>query len=266
MGAPVANDGQENIPSIQDVFDLFRSIINDGFNDGAGEISTNIAPWMKPMMNSAIRDLYADLRLSGSMAVVKDNYIVTGLPVAALNGPTVQTALLFQGYFDGIQIHQPYQLPSDLMWVVKVWQRITNSGASFTPLPLAPAGLSGCYQSDAFSAYEMRGPNEMWFNGALMPIDLRIRYVATFPDFIHDNIDFEHTWIPIQDSTNALAMKMVAYYAQRLSPDQFPIAESQAQKFTKKLKDDTIRNSQNKEFSAVPFLGGNSTGSLWGLW
>jgi len=257
MPAIVGNDGLEGIPSLQDICDLFRSIVNDTFNDGAGEINTDSAPWMKPFLNSAVRDLYNDLRLIGDMRVVKDNFIVSGLPAIASADPSVQTALKFQGYFDGVTVNAQYQLPSDLMWVVKLWQRVHGSGAPFLPLPVAPAGLAGCYQGESFSAYEVRGQNEVWFNGALMPIDLRIRYVATFPNIIRDEIDFANTFIPIQDCTNAVAFKMAAYYAQRISPDQFSLAESQATKFTKKLKDDSIRNGQNKQFALIPFLGGD---------
>jgi hypothetical protein len=118
---------------------------------------------------------------------------------------------------------------------------------------IAPAGLHGGYQGHGMGHYEVRGNNELWMNGAMLATDLRLRYVAVFPDIIGDAIDFTTTYVPIQDCTNAVAFKMVAYYAQRLSPDQFQLAESQAVKFTKKLITESVLNSQTKEFERKPF-------------
>jgi hypothetical protein len=148
-------------------------------------------------------------------------------------------------------------MPPDLIWLSKVWQRPSGSGAPFYPMSIAPDGLCGTYQGSGLGQYEVRGNNELWMNGALLPTDLRLRYVAVFPDIIGDSIDFNTTYVPIQDCTNAVAFKMVAYYAQRLSPDQFSLAEAQAQKFTKKLITESVLNSQTKQFSRIPFGGGD---------
>jgi hypothetical protein len=208
---------------------------------------------MKPFLNSAIRDLYSDLRIVGDMKVVKDNYLLNGIPAIPAGNPEVQVAITYQGYFDGTSWNSSFLLPPDLMWLNKVWQRPSNSGASFYPMQIAPAGLCGVYQGSDMGQYEVRGNNELWMNGALLNTDLRLRYTAVFPDIVSDNVDFNTTYIPIQDCTNAVAFKMVAYYAQRLSPDQFSLAETQAQKFTKKLITESILNSQTKEFERIPF-------------
>src|ERR1044071_3583473 len=141
MPAIVGNDGLENIPSLESICDLYRSVINDTFNSGAGEINTDAAPWMKPFLNSAIRDLYSDLRIIGDMKVVKDNFIIANIPPIPAADPAIQVALKYQGYFNGITIDPQYQLPSDLMWVMKVWQRPSNTGAIFYPMSEAPAGI-----------------------------------------------------------------------------------------------------------------------------
>lgn len=255
MSTIIGNDGLEGLPSLQDICDLYRAIVNDTFNGGAGQINTNTSPWIKPFLNSAIRDLYSDLRLIGDMRVVKDGYILRGLPALDKADPAVQTMLSYSGYFNGTGMDSDFVLPADLMWVLKLWQRSSGTDGPFHPLYEASSGLGGCFQGDCFSAYEVRGQNELWFDGALLPVDLRIRYIATFPNIVTDDIDFSSTYVPIQDCTNAVAFKMVAYYAQRLSPEEFPLAEQQANKFTKKLRDESIRNSQNKEYQRLPFLG-----------
>jgi len=264
MSTVVANDGLEGIPSLQAVCDLFRSLVNDTFNGGAGQINTDAAPWMKPFLNSAIDDVATELDLVGDMQVVKDNYLLLGIPGIAIADPTVQTALTYQGYFNGVTFNPQFLLPSDLLYVIKIWQRISGSGAPFMPLYEAPSGLPGGYQGDCFAGYEVRGQNEVWFNGSLQAVDLRIRYAAVFPNIVGDNIDFRTTYVPIQGGTNALAQKMVANYSQRLSPEEFPIADSRATKFTKQLKDRSIRKSQNKEFQRIPFIGNQDNSSFFG--
>ena len=101
--------------------------------------------------------------------------------------------------------------------------------------------------------YEMRGNNEMWMSGATLATDIRMRYMAVFPDIVGDSIDFSNTFVPIQDCTNAIAHKMVANYAQRLSPDQFSLADSRATGFTKKLIAESVLNSQAKQFERINF-------------
>ena len=257
MSTVVGNDGLEGTPSLQGICDLFRSVINDTFSDGAGQIATDDAPFMKPFLNSAIRDLYSDLRIVGDMKVVKDNFIINNIPAIPAANPETQVALTYYGYFNGTEWNPNLLLPPDLMWVNKLWQRPSDTEATFFPMTIAPDGLSGVYQGQGMGRYEVRGNNEIWMNGALLDTDIRLRYTAIFPDIIGGEIDFDTTYVPIQDCTNAVAFKMVAYYAQRLSPDQFDLAEKQAQKFTKKLISESVLNSQTKQFSRIPFAGGD---------
>jgi hypothetical protein len=46
---------------------------------------------------------------------------------------------------------------------------------------------------------------------------------------------------------------MVANYAQRLSPDQYQLADSRQASFTKKLIAESVLNSQVKQFERINF-------------
>lgn len=253
MSAVVGADGLEGAPSLQSICDLFRSLINDNFDSGAGQINTDTAPWIKPFLNSAIRDLYSDLRIVGDMRVVVDNRIVHGIPALTAADPAIQVALTYQGYFNGYQWNANLQLPADLLWHMKVWQRPSNTGSRFYPMHIAEAGLESFYQSQAMGEYEVRGNNDLWMTGAMLETDIRLRYMAVFPDLIGDTIDFSNTFVPISDCTNAIAHKMAANYAQRLSPDQFQLADGRAKEFTKKMIAESVLNSQTKQFERRPF-------------
>lgn len=253
MSTVVGFDGLEGVPSLQSICNLYRSIINDTFDNGDGQINTDAAPWMLPYLNSCIEDLYQDLGIVGDMRLVKDNYIVNGIPALAVANPETQVALTYQGYFDGSTWNSNYLLPPDLRWLLKMWQRPSNTSAVFMPMKIAAAGLSGIYQGHGLGEYEIRGNNELWFNGALLETDVRLRYEAGWQEITGTNVDFNTTFIPIQGSGTAIAFKMVAYYAQRLSPDQFQTAEAQAMKFTKKLTTKSVLNSQTKQFEREQF-------------
>jgi hypothetical protein len=255
MSTVVGFDGLEGAPSLQSICDLYRSIVNDSFSGGAGQINTDAAPWMIPFLNSGIEDLYEDLGLVDDMRLIRDNFLINGIPPLAVGNPEVQVALTYAGYFNGSTWNNLFMLPPDLKYLKKVWQRQSNTGAVFCPMMEAPDGLYGGYQGSGMGQYEVRGNNELWFNGALLATDLRLRYEAVWQEITGSNVDFNTTYVPIQGSRNAIAFKMVAYYAQRLSPDQFQIAEAQAIKFTKKLAAKSVLNSQTKQFQRVPFEG-----------
>lgn len=248
MATVVGFDGLEGAPSLQSICDLYRSIINDTFDQGDGQINTDAAPWMLPYLNSTIEDLYQDLGLVQDMRLIKDNYIVNGIPALPAANPETQVALMYQGYFNGSTWDSTKYLPPDLIYLKKVWQRPSGTGATFFPMKIAVDGLCGGYQGYGLGQYEVRGNNELWFNGAMLETDIRLRYEAIWQEITGDNVDFTTTFVPIQGSRNAIAFKMVAYYAQRLSPDQFQIAEAQAVKFTKKITAKSVLNSQTKQY------------------
>lgn len=253
MANVVGNDGLEGAPSLESICTLYRSIINDNFDGGSGQINTDAAPWMLPFLNSGIEDIYEDLGLVGDMRLIRDNYLINGIPPISVANPETQVAITYAGYYDGSTWNGSYTLPPDLKYLMKVWQRPSNVGATFFPMTPAPAGLSGVYQGYGLGQYEMRGNNELWMNGALLATDMRLRYEAVWQEITGDSSDFSTTFVPIQGSRNAIAFKMIAYYAERLSPDQFQIAEAQATKFTKKLTAKSVLNSQTKQFARQPF-------------
>lgn len=257
MANVVGFDGLEGAPSLQSICDLYRSIINDSFDGGAGQINTDTAPWMLPFLNSGIEDLYEDLGLVGDMRLIRDNFLINSIPALAVANPETQVALTYAGYFNGSIWNSNFTLPPDLKYLKRVWQRPSNTGATFHPMHIAPAGLPGVYQGAGMGEYEMRGNNELWMNGAMLATDLRLRYEATWQEITGDSVDFSTTYVPIQGSRNAIAFKMIAYYAQRLSPDQFQLAEAQAIKFTKKLTAKSVLNSQAKQFSNQPYGSGD---------
>src|ERR1035437_2360544 len=95
MSSPTINFSNANSgnTSLSTIMDLVRALVNDSQagvtgTPGEGQIFTNnpaISPFTQPFLNSSIRELYRELRNVGDPVLIKDNIIITGLPM--LNSP-----------------------------------------------------------------------------------------------------------------------------------------------------------------------------------
>jgi hypothetical protein len=269
-----AAGGTNLYPSLEDVASLFRSLIND---DGTGQsgptggqIATDQAPFMLPFMNSAMRDLYSDLRIIGDQTLMIDNYVLTGLPVingpegAGTASPETQVYLGYNGYFDGTVMWPNFTLPINTMMVTRIWERLTGSQGPFVPMVEAQFGLPGQYQQERNGIWEYRG-DAVWMPGATVPVDLRIRGTLNFVNWISvaNSLNFAITYFPVQDSTNAIVDKMLVLYSRRFAPDQTPSAMQSAAASLMKLKQEIIRRRQTVEYTRQDFAEGAGNGLAW---
>lgn len=250
--------GNTRYPSLQSIADLFRSSINDDFTGatntpGEGLIATNTAPFMLTFMNSAIRDMYSDLRNVGDPALILDNYILTGLPALTAPDATVQVSLSYAGFFNGYQWLPQWTLPIGCKSVERLWERLSGSNANFSPMVAVPSGLPGVLQQSRMAMWEMR-QNAIWMPGAMLSVDLRLRCRITFPDFLNPaTINFTTSYVPILDCQNAIVAKMLVLYARRFAPDLYPTATQEEAKFIGKLQLEVVRQMQTAEYSRKSF-------------
>jgi hypothetical protein len=243
-------------PSLQSIMNYFRSLIND---DGSGTdgptgglIATNNSPFSLVFLNSAISDLYADMRNIGDPALIVDNYLLLGLP--ATNGPNsaVQVALTSFNYFDGFTTYPQWTLPAGIMGIMAAWERPAGSANNFQPMTEAPAGLPPVQQGDYNMIYEWRG-NAMWMPGGLISLDMRLRCKVTLPDFQGTTLDFNTTYVPLFNCTNAIVDKMLVDYATRFAPDQYPTAKDRAAGSLNRFQMEIVRSNQRKENARQDF-------------
>jgi hypothetical protein len=104
--------GVNQFPSLEDVTNLVRSLVND---DGAGATDTvgegqifvdnpSISPAMQRLLNASLKELYRELRIAGDPTLIADNYVLTNLPVIfgpegqGVASPETQQSLGFQGF------------------------------------------------------------------------------------------------------------------------------------------------------------------------
>ena len=275
MSSPTINIPQASgSTSLATIMDLVRSLVNDTQpgatgTPGEGQIFTNnpaISPFTQPFLNSSIRELYRELRNVGDPVLIKDNIIITGLPVvnSPTEGlgnpdPTVQTYLSTSGYFDGVQLWPNFQLPGDLLYPVQLWERATGTVDNFQPMQQVQGGLPGQQQSTVLGKWEFRNGN-LNFEGATTSRDVRIRYYCSLPQFFSQTLDFSSTYVPVPDCTDAVAYMTAVKYARMLGSPGLAdlLAESKNQMF--QLKNATTRRAQGIDYHRQPF--GNSSGDI----
>ena len=276
MSSPTINTSQTyGNTSLLTIMNLARSLVNDtqaGATDtpGEGQIFTDdplISPFTLPFLNSAIRELYRELRNCGDPTLIRDNVIVSGLtPVfspsqgtAGQPDPAVQVQLTFDGYFDGNTINNLLVLPEDVIYPERMWERQSGTQNLFVPMVQSQFGLPSRYQMNTLADWEWR-ENKICMVGSLTTRDVRLRYWAALPQFFSPTLDFASTFVPILDCTDAVAYKTAVKYANMLgAPGKADLAaEAREQLF--QLKNSVTRRAQSVDYQRIPYgsAGGGS--------
>jgi hypothetical protein len=263
-----------NYPTLQDVANLVRTLVND---DGAGATGTvgegqiivddaTVSVKLINALNSALSWMYTSLGNTGDPTLVADNYIVLNLPVIqGVNGvgspdPAAQVQLGYAGFFDGTAWHPNFKLPTNLLEPTRVWQKITSTNLPFQPMPQAQDGLQPNWQGNRLGEWEWRG-DALWFNGAIQNCDIRIRYRLKLPLFRGAAIDYTTTYIPVQECVNAVAYKTAAIIEDSLSnPDGAQKRDTQAGDFMFLLRNAKVRRAQGVQYHRPAYQEGQGTG------
>lgn len=264
--------GQNNYPSLNQIANLARTLVNDDKRGatgtpGEGQILTNSSVTLQNLMNSAIRETYRDVRIMGQPTLIKDNYILFGLtPVNSSLGvgvmnPAVQVSLQFVGYFDGLEFHPNLALPADLILPLEMWERQNGTQNPFGMMRQSTGALTPRNQTYAFGDWEWR-TDSIWMNGAIIARDVRLRYISTFADLATPNIDWTQTFVPIMDSQEAIADKIVARYAPRMGSDETQYAIQRADRSILRLRQQVTRTRQMIDYQRPSY--GNGAASAAG--
>lgn len=272
---------QNNYPSLTEISNLVRSMVNDdkaGITGTAGEgqilvnpvvagTSGNVANpqgvTLTNLMNSAIRETYRDIRIVGQPTLIKDNYILEGLtPVNSSLGvgvpnPAVQVNLSVLGYFDGLQMNATLALPSDMLFPLEMWERQTGTENSFGMMRQSEGALSPRHQVQAFGEWEWR-TDAIWMNGATLERDIRLRYIATYPSIATLNTIWDNLFVPIADSQEAIADKIVVRYTARLGGDSLQYAQQKAQESILRLKQEVTKSRQMIDYTRPTYGNGQA--------
>jgi hypothetical protein len=258
--------GQGVFPSLQDVADLCRAQVNDDKNNGAGIVLTNTSSTLTVLLNSAIREVFRECRISGDPVLIKDNFILFNVPPVnsplgvGVPNPAVQQAITFAGFFDGLEMNGNLALPSDLLSPLEVWSRESGTDHDFRKMEEATGPLRSRHQGREPGEWEWR-QNQINVCGSIEPRDYRLRYLSTMVSISSPGIDFTNTFIPILDAHEAIADRIVLRYSRRLSSTEaaalLPDIKDQAAQSIFKLRQQVTRQRQHIDFKQKLFNGGD---------
>lgn len=250
--------GQGSYPSLNTIANLVRTLVNDDQagatgTPGEGQILTDSSVTLQNLMNSAIRDTYRDCRIMNQRALIKDNYILLGLPPvnsslgAGVMNPSVQVAIQFAGYFDGLQMWPNLTLPSDMILPLEMWERQSGTTNPYAPMRQSTTAIAPVNQGPWLSTWEWR-TDGIWMRGAIQPRDVRLRYVCTFADLAAPGIDWDTTYVPIMDCQDAVADKITVRYAARLGGAALADAMQAAKTSIFKLRQQVCLSRQMNDY------------------
>jgi hypothetical protein len=245
-------------PVVEDVMNRARAIINDAYQNGAGRILTDGAPFSVQFLNDALEELQDELRDYGAISLIYDNYIMSPItPVVTIN-PQVQVYVGFTGYFDGTTLHALPTLPGNMLAPLALEEILTDSGLPFMPMGQPQQGLCSAYQNEFLGEWEWRaGPSgdAIWMRGATTSRDLRLRYnaqlspiAASSPTNPWTNIN-----ILVQASTRAMALLVAYAYARARGAQMAAALKMDKDKALRSIKNRYILQSQGIRRERIPY-------------
>lgn len=252
-----------NFPSLETCLNTLRAICNDSFagatsTPGEGQILTDVLPggntnnpFVLNLLNSAIRELYREIRIAGASSVIQDNYLLLDIP--PVNGPlgpsvpdsTVETYFDgVNGYWDGSTFHPNLVTPPDMLMPIRLWERSAGTTDTFREMIQNTNGLAPREQLDRFQDWEWRYERIITC-GALQSRDLRLRYQAVMPQFFTQPMTFASTFIPVIDSEDYVAYKTAEKVSLALGrPDITAALKGESDRQIFQLKNERARRKQ----------------------
>lgn len=258
-----------NYPVLETILNLVRSLSNDAFagntnTAGEGQVLTdlyqataNFNPQVVNCFNSAIREMYRHMRNIKAKGLIRDNFILIGIP--PVNGPlgvsfpdpTVQTYLSTGFFFDGTNMNTSFTLPADIMMPLKMWERQSGTTNPLVEMYEAQNGLDPANQSDELRDWEWR-EGRINFRGALIARDIRLKYFGFVQTFTPSNPVpanyFTSTQIPVIDCEEVVAFITLRNLAIGLNPAMITILDGKAEEALFDLKNQEVRRMQATDY------------------
>jgi hypothetical protein len=251
--------GSQVYPTLEEVMNLARSIVNDAFQGGAGRILTDAAPFTIPYVNASVRRLQNYLANNGVSSNIRDNFIWYNIPVVQNPNPAIQVSIGYTGYTQtGSATLAVPALPPDLIVPFDLSERLTGSNAQFGRMDQPQSGLPSRNQKPILGDWEWRH-DSIWMVGATSARDVRMRYEAVIQPFAA-GVNFSTTVVPIMDSIEPLAYRIAYMYATARGAQQAPALALEYQQAAAQIVVRYSRRDQRIQFNRRPF--GNCGGGV----
>ncbi len=226
--------------TVETVTTLIRALANDMLYSPAGEILTDTANFMLPLLNDALEWFESEVNNHGVETFTKETLLTPVLPLAAAvqTDPGQEVNIADLGYFDGISNYIAPQIPTDLQVPLFLWERQTLSVERWLPMQECPGGLPSCGPSNRLRLWEWH-QDALFMPGATQTNDIKLRYMGTHAPFVSvdDTLYF-------RGATGPIAYKMLASYMASKNPEAAQSANMEA---NLRMSQITTRSSRMKQ-------------------
>lgn len=226
--------------SLETVTLLIRAIANDMLYSQAGEILTDGANFMLPLINDALEWFSNEVNNHGVSTFTKETILTPLTPTETPTDPGAFVNVSDNGYFDSVALKMGPQLqvPPDLLTPLYMWERETGSQEDWVDMIETPDGLPSILPSLRFRIWEWR-QDALYMPGAVQSNDLRLRYTGSLAMFvsISDTLYF-------RGAAGAIAYYMVSTYLASKNPEASQAAESRA---VQRLNQIATRSARGKQ-------------------
>jgi hypothetical protein len=252
---------QSAYPTAEQVMNRARAYANDAFRQGKGRILTDTAPFTIEYLNGALEELQDKLGNNGVISLTTDNIILG--PIGPLPGPdpAVQIFVGYTGYFDGYAMHALPALPSNLISVKEVWERLVGSGLPFKQMGEPQGPLPSILQGPWLNQWEYR-QDAIYMTGSTQTEELRIRGEIRLGTLTDAN-DLATTQIGVLASVNALATLVAYNYARARGAPAAQIMAADALKFQKYIVKRYTRLKQEINYQRQPHGDAGDRRTIW---
>jgi hypothetical protein len=240
-------------PTAGDVMKRARAIVNDAYRGGKGVILTDIAPFTVEFLNSALEELQDRLGNSaGEIILTWDNIILTPITPVAIN-PATQIFVGYDGFFNGTVMVPKPVIPSNVISIKKVWERVTGSNLPFKEMSPVMENLPSINQSNYLQYWEYR-QDRLYLTGSTTTEDLRIRGEIRQLDIsANDAASLADVQISILASINAMASIVAWHYADARGAMAADKMAAKKEYFIKQIRRRYSRSAQGINYARKPF-------------
>jgi hypothetical protein len=241
-----------------------RAVANDMEVSSAGDLLSDITPGTLPMLNLAWRE-FQDALVNGGVEVLTRQADMVNFPPNLTNDPTAQAWIGFTQSFDGADYWPTPLLPFDMIEPLRIWQRQTGMDTGFIQVNPSIDGIVSSFSGSYIHAWDWR-EEKVFLTGALVNIDIRLRYSAYFNDFTpnQDGSFPSLAQVPIMRCAPLLAYFVAATFAGGRGSEYYDKLMGKGMGMLQSFFNRTARKKQRVNHRRRPYgSGGGSISSGW---
>jgi hypothetical protein len=237
----------------EDVLNRIRTIINDSEIQG-GDVLTDTAVFTFYLLNGAFERVQLELARVGVETFIEYAWLI-GLPSMPIVDPEGRmwvndsgTSIFYPNGVGDVFSLIP-QLPTDLIFPLKLWERQNGTQNFAIPMQQPNTGLFNMDQQTYLVDWEWE-QDKILFRGALQSQDVKIKYEKHLP-LLAATTDP----VPIRGVVNAAAYQGARIFAASRGGAILPEFKAQADYEISLLQQISARRRQRKQVRRMPYSG-----------